>query len=135
MHSELRFSDPNWVHDSIQEIKLRTRLTDGFGIQNPIVCAPMGLVTGGRLAAAVSSAGGLGIVGGGYAGTLGGEPDIRQELAHVQGHKFAVGFITWALARSPHVLDQALSLHPFVCFSHSATQHRSPSGFDAAARS
>jgi nitronate monooxygenase len=95
---------------------LRTRLTDGFGIQNPIVCAPMGLVTGGRLAAAVSSAGGLGIVGGGYAGTLGGEPDLRQELAHVQSHKFGVGFITWALARSPHVLDEALSHSPFCVF-------------------
>lgn len=95
---------------------MRTRLTDGFGIQNPIVCAPMGLVTGGRLAAAVSSAGGLGIVGGGYAGTLGGEPDIRQELAHVQGHKFGVGFITWALARSPHALDEALSHSPFCVF-------------------
>jgi nitronate monooxygenase len=76
----------------------------------------MALVTGGRLAAAVSSAGGLGIVGGGYAGTLGGEPDIRRELAHVQGHKFGVGFITWALARVPHVLDEALSHSPFCVF-------------------
>ncbi|HLQ25614.1 MAG TPA: nitronate monooxygenase [Acidiferrobacterales bacterium] len=97
-------------------MKLRTRLTEGFGIRYPIVCAPMALVTGGRLAAAVSSAGGLGIVGGGYAGTLGGEPDIRQELAHVQGHKFGVGFITWALARVPHVLDEALSHSPYCVF-------------------
>ena len=43
---------------------MRTRLTDAFGIQHPIICAPMALITGGRLAAAVSSAGGLGIVGG-----------------------------------------------------------------------
>jgi len=95
---------------------LRTRLTEAFGILNPIVCAPMGLVTGGRLAAAVSSAGGIGIVGGGYAGTLGGEPDLRQELALVRGHKFGIGFITWALARAPQVLDEALSHSPYCVF-------------------
>jgi len=95
---------------------LRTRLTEEFGIRYPIVCAPMALVTGGRLAAAVSAAGGLGIVGGGYAGTLGGEPDLRQELAHVRGGKFGVGFITWALARMPHMLDEALGHSPTCVF-------------------
>jgi NAD(P)H-dependent flavin oxidoreductase YrpB (nitropropane dioxygenase family) len=47
---------------------IRTRLTELFRIKHPILCAPMALVTGGELAAAVSRAGGLGIVGGGYAG-------------------------------------------------------------------
>lgn len=95
---------------------MRTRLTDAFGIQHPIICAPMALITGGRLAAAVSNAGGLGIVGGGYAGILGDEPDLKQELAHVQGHKFGIGFITWALARAPHVLDEVLSRWPYCVF-------------------
>ena len=95
---------------------MRTRLTEEFGIKYPIVCAPMAFVTGGRLAAAVSSAGGLGIVGGGYAGTLGGEPDLGRELALVQGHKFGVGFITWALDKVPHVLDEALKYSPFCVF-------------------
>ena len=76
----------------------------------------MALVTGGRLAAAVSMAGGLGIVGGGYAGVLGGEPDLRQELSHVRGQKFGVAFITWALARVPHVLDVALDQLPEYVF-------------------
>jgi nitronate monooxygenase len=98
------------------EVNLRTRLTDGFGIRFPILCAPMALVTGGQLAAAVSEAGGLGIVGGGYAGILGGEPDLRQELAHVRGQKFGVGFITWALARVPHVLDETLNQSPDYVF-------------------
>ena len=44
---------------------MRRRLTEAFGIQYPVVCAPMAFVTGGRLAAAVSAAGGLGILGGG----------------------------------------------------------------------
>jgi len=75
------------------------------------------------LAAAVSSAGGLGIVGGGYAGALGGyagtpggEPDLGKELAHVDGQKFGIGFITWALARVPHVLDEVLSRSPYCVF-------------------
>ncbi len=95
---------------------MRTRLTEEFGIQHPILCAPMALVTGGRLAAAVSGAGGLGIVGGGYAGILGGEPDIQEELSHVRGCKFGIGFITWALARAPQVLDEALNYSPLCVF-------------------
>ena len=95
---------------------MRTRFTEGFGIRYPIVCAPMASTTGGRLAAAVSGAGGLGIVGGGYAGTHGGEPDLEQELAHARGQRFGVGFITWALARVPHVLDDALSHGPCCVF-------------------
>src|SRR6266849_4608174 len=59
------------------------------------ICAPMGV--GHRrvpLAAAVSRAGGLGIVGGAYAGTVGGEPDLEAELARAKSGKFGVGFIT-----------------------------------------
>lgn len=63
-----------------RQTTLRTRFTEEFGVRYPIVCALMALVTGGRLPAAVSDAGGLGIVGGGYAGTLGGEPDLAMEL-------------------------------------------------------
>ena len=93
-----------------------TRLTELFGLRYPIVCAPMALVTGGRLAAAVSNAGGLGIVGGGYAGLLGGEPDLAEELAMVGAQRFGIGFITWALARAPAALDQALERGPHCVF-------------------
>ena len=41
---------------------LRTALCDRLGIEVPILCAPMGFVTGPELAAAVSNAGGLGIM-------------------------------------------------------------------------
>ncbi len=41
---------------------LHTRLCDFLGIEFPIICAPMGFVTGPELAAAVSNAGGLGIM-------------------------------------------------------------------------
>ena len=45
---------------------LRTRLTERLGVEHPIISAPMGTFAGGRLASAVSSAGGLGLIGGGY---------------------------------------------------------------------
>jgi len=95
---------------------MHTRFTQAFGIRHPIVCAPMGLITGGRLAAAVSAAGGLGIVGGGYAGVVGAEPDLHQELSLVRGQIFGIGFITWALARNPQLLEDVLSHHPACVF-------------------
>jgi len=95
---------------------ISTRLTERFGIMHPIVCAPMALVTGGALAAAVSRAGGLGVVGGAYAGTVGGEPDLETELAVAKSGQFGVGFITWALERAPKVLTKALKHSPFCIF-------------------
>jgi nitronate monooxygenase len=95
---------------------ISTRLTERFGIRHPIICAPMAYVTGGALAAAVSRAGGLGIVGGGYAGTVGGEPDLETELAQAKSGKFGVGFITWALERAPKMLTKALQYSPFGVF-------------------
>ena len=95
---------------------MKTRFTESLGIRHPIVCAPMALVTGGKLAAAVSQAGGLGMVGGAYAGTLGNEPDLRKELALAAGVDVGVGFISWTLAKVPHVLDQALEYKPSSVF-------------------
>ncbi len=43
---------------------IRTALTEALGLEYPIVLAPMGSVSGGRSAATVSNAGGLGLVGG-----------------------------------------------------------------------
>ena len=44
---------------------LRTRFTQRLGVTSPVVLAPMGGCAGGELAAAVSSAGGVGLVGSG----------------------------------------------------------------------
>ena len=44
---------------------LYTPLCDLLGIRYPILCAPMGWITGPELTAAVSNAGGLGIMGAG----------------------------------------------------------------------
>lgn len=86
-----------------------TALTELFALQHPIVLAPMGGVSGGRLAAAVSNAGGLGLVGGGY-----GDRDwLHAELSLVKAETtrpWGVGLITWSIDRD--VLDLALGFRP-----------------------
>lgn len=96
--------------------RIVTRFTRAFGIEHPIACAPMALVSGGRLTEAVSAAGGLGILGGGYAGIVGGEPDLDVELGQVHSRPFGVGFITWALARAPGSLETVLAYEPDYVF-------------------
>jgi nitronate monooxygenase len=87
---------------------MSTRLTDFFGIEHPILLAPMAGVSGGRLAAAVTAAGGLGLIGGGY-----GDTDwLQREFEQADGARVGVGFITWSLFRNPELLDDALARRP-----------------------
>ena len=87
---------------------LRTRLTERFGIEHPIISAPMGTFAGGRLAAAVSNAGGLGLIGGGY-----GDGDwLDREFSAAGNARVGCGFITWSLAKRPELLDQVLARSP-----------------------
>jgi len=85
-----------------------TELTRRFGLRHPILSAPMGAVAGGRLAAAVSRAGGLGLLGPGYH-----DADwIDAEFAAAAGERVGIGFITWDLERTPARLDVALAHRP-----------------------
>ena len=88
---------------------IRTALMEKFGLEYPIVSAPMGAVAGGRLAAAVSNAGALGLVGGGY-----GDPDwMRTELSIARdgtARPWGVGLITWHA--SQEAVELALSYEP-----------------------
>jgi nitronate monooxygenase len=87
---------------------IQNRLTRTLGIEHPVLLAPMDLVSGGRLAAAVSQAGGLGILGGGY-----GDGDwIQREWARAGNARIGCGFITWSLAKRPELLDAALVHQP-----------------------
>src|SRR5690349_23309835 len=87
---------------------IRTRLTEALGIAAPIFSAPMGLTSGGKLAAAVSGAGGLGFLGAGA-----GDPAwIDRELASAGNARVGCGFITWAMAKHPEMLDRALAHAP-----------------------
>jgi nitronate monooxygenase len=99
-----------------QEFTMQTRLTQSFAIQHPILSAPMAFISGGKLAAAVSAAGGLGFIGGGYCGTLGGDLDFAAEVAQARPQKFGIGFITWALEQNPSLLDDMLASSPYAVF-------------------
>ena len=89
-------------------VTLTTRLTEFFGIEHPILLAPMAMISGGRLAAAVTAAGGLGLIGGGY----GDAEWLHREFDRADGTKIGCGFITWSLARKPELLDEALARQP-----------------------
>ncbi|BBY20450.1 NAD(P)H-dependent flavin oxidoreductase [Mycobacterium stomatepiae] len=93
--------------------KLTTRLTTFFGIEHPILLAPMDVVSGGRLAAAVTAAGGLGLIGGGY----GDAEWLRREFDLAEGARVGCGFITWSAARDPELLDIALARQPATIMS------------------
>jgi nitronate monooxygenase len=87
---------------------LSTRLTDRLDIKHPVLLAPMALVAGGALAGAVTAAGGLGIIGGGY----GDAPWLESQFAAAGNHPVGCGFITWSLATQPQLLDVALAHKP-----------------------
>jgi nitronate monooxygenase len=87
---------------------IRNRLTQALKIERPILLAPMDLVSGGKLAAAVTQAGGLGLLGGGY-----GDGDwIDREWGAAGNIRVGCGFITWSLARRPQLLDRVLAHQP-----------------------
>jgi nitronate monooxygenase len=89
---------------------LHTRFTERFGIEHPIVSAPMDVVSTAQLATAVSRAGGLGLIGGGY-----GDQDwLRRELMAAAGTRVGCGFITWSIDAGS--IDIALSHEPAAVF-------------------
>ena len=87
---------------------LGTRLTQKLDLRHPVVSAPMAFAAGGALAAAVSRAGGLGLIGGGY-----GDPAwLDEQFAAAGGARVGVGFITWSLRKSPSSLTDVLKHRP-----------------------
>jgi nitronate monooxygenase len=89
---------------------MRTPTTELLGIEHPVLLAPMDRVADGRLATAVSAAGGFGIIGGGY----GDEQWLVEQLdvAAASSLPFGVGFITWSMAKQARLLDLALERKP-----------------------
>lgn len=93
----------------------KTWLTDRFGLQVPVVGAPMAGVGGGAFAAAVSGSGALGMIGvgpaAGAAGWLAGECAV----ARASGKPYGVGLMAWALDEDDAPLGVALENGvPFV---------------------
>jgi nitronate monooxygenase len=89
---------------------LSTPWSQRMGLRVPIVNAPMGGVAGGRLAAAVTAAGGLGMVGMGSAGSTSA---LRAELPQVHG-TFGIGLVDWVIRKEPALLDAALAAQPVL---------------------
>ena len=91
---------------------LNTRLTQTLGLTHPIISAPMAFAAGGKLASAVSAAGGLGLIGGGY----GDQNWLDVELRAAGNAAVGCGFITWALKKQPQLLDFVLARNPRAIF-------------------
>ena len=91
---------------------IETRLTRAFDLRHPIVSAPMARAAGGKLAAAVTRAGALGMIGGGYCDA----EWIETEFAQAGNAHVGCGLITWRLAQDPGVLDHVLSHQPRALF-------------------
>ena len=91
---------------------ITTRFTELFGIEHPVMLAPMAMRTDGRLAAAVSAAGGFGSFGG---VTRNGPAWVTEEAAHVRAATdgpFAIGFITPFIEMMEPLFDAALEAGP-----------------------
>lgn len=68
----------------------------------------MAFAGGGALAAAVSRAGGLGMIGGGY-----GDPNwLAEQFDAADRQPVGLGFITWSLRKSPSLLTDVLKRRP-----------------------
>ncbi|GGQ17615.1 NAD(P)H-dependent flavin oxidoreductase [Streptosporangium pseudovulgare] len=90
---------------------MRTWLTERFGIEVPVVGAPMAGVGAGRLAAAVSAAGALGMIGVPSAATaewIAGQAAI----AGGDGRPYGIGLMAWTLDGDPARLDAVLDARP-----------------------
>lgn len=93
---------------------LKTYLTEQWGLKYPILNAPMAYIAHGRLARAVSEAGGLGMLGIGLE-----KPEfIEQQVALIrEGNpeiKFGIGLLGWAIKIQPQTFEAALAARPFL---------------------
>jgi nitronate monooxygenase len=106
-------TDTPQVHGKPHMAELSTPWSRAMRLGAPILNAPMGGVAGGRLASAVSEAGGLGMIGVGSAGSV---ELLEREVANPQsaGLPFGIGLLDWALALEPQLLDAAIAASPVL---------------------
>ncbi|UBU09486.1 NAD(P)H-dependent flavin oxidoreductase [Nonomuraea gerenzanensis] len=90
---------------------LRTWLTERFGLDVPLVGAPMASVGDGRLAAAVSAAGALGMIGVPASAPASWITD-QAAVAAAGGRPYGIGLMAWALADHPEQLEAAVEARP-----------------------
>lgn len=93
---------------------LHTYLTTSWHLRYPIIGAPMAYVGRGRLARAVSEAGGLGMIG---IGSTESVEFLVQEVAIARGTdqlRFGIGMHAWAIEKRPDLLEAAIEARPFL---------------------
>jgi nitronate monooxygenase len=94
---------------------LTTFLTERWGLRIPIIGAPMSPQAGGRLAAAISNCGALGMIG-----VASAQPvarlleDAEEARGQASGRPFGIGLMVWAVEARPELLDAALQTRPFA---------------------
>ncbi|MRH89016.1 nitronate monooxygenase [Nocardia sp. SYP-A9097] len=95
----------------MSEPELSTAWSRANGLRLPVVNAPMGGVAGGRLAAAVTRAGGLGMIGMGSAGSVAA---LERELPHLDGvpGSFGIGLVDWVIRAEAGLLPAAIAARP-----------------------
>ena len=86
-------------------------LADNLGTSVPLVLAPMAGPGEGRLAHAVSEAGGLGMFGVGST-TTGDWIRAQAEVAGAQGAAYGIGLMAWAQPEAPEQVEVVLDLRP-----------------------
>ncbi|WP_324274785.1 nitronate monooxygenase [Blastococcus brunescens] len=90
---------------------IRTPLTRWFDLTTPVIGAPMAGVSGGALAAAVSRAGGLGMIG-----VSGSHPAafVTEQCAIPAADllPFGVGLMAWVLDDRPDLLEATVAAQP-----------------------
>jgi nitronate monooxygenase len=92
---------------------MRTFLTETWQLRVPVIGAPMSPQSGGRLASAISRAGGLGMIGVAASQPVAQLVEDADECraARVQ---FGIGLMTWAIEQRPELLDAAIAARPFA---------------------
>lgn len=91
---------------------MKTRITELFGIRYPVILASMANRAHAELAAAVSEAGGLGMIG---CGRQGGHSWLQEQCdatRRATDKPFGIGFIQWVIEEDPAAWEYALTLHP-----------------------
>lgn len=93
---------------------LHTHLTTSWQLRYPIIGAPMAYVGRGRLAHAVSQAGGLGMFGIGSSESV---EFLAQEAVVARGAdqlRFGIGLHCWAVNKRPELLEAAIEAKPLL---------------------
>jgi nitronate monooxygenase len=93
---------------------IHTGLTERFNLRYPIVGAPMWGAGGGKLARAITVAGGLGMIG---VGSEAPASYIERESEIARGAddgQFGLALMVWAIEQRPELLDAAIAARPAV---------------------